>query len=89
MKIVIEGVYANYINNTTRLDGVEPLTIDEFIEWLLIDDQFNDEWSNGCTQELTDGEKAQLYLKKFPFHDPLVPVRRDVLNQLVPKRKLK
>lgn len=55
MATLVETAYYNYLTQVTTT-----ITLEEFTNLLITDDTFNDEWSNGCTRELTFDERYTL-----------------------------
>lgn len=55
MATLVQTAYFNYLTQVTT-----EMTIEQFKELLINDDNFNTEWSNGCTRELTFDERYTL-----------------------------
>ena len=55
MATLVQTAYFNYLTQVTT-----EMTIDEFKGLLISDDNFNAEWSNGCTRDLTFDERYTL-----------------------------
>lgn len=55
MATLVQTAYFNYLTQVTT-----EITIEQFKELLIKDDNFNAEWSNGCTRELTFDERYTL-----------------------------
>lgn len=55
MATLVQTAYFNYLTQVTT-----EMTIEQFKELLITDDNFNTEWSNGCTRDLTFDERYTL-----------------------------
>jgi len=67
----------------------EQYTKEEFIDKLITDDEFHDMWAQNSTTLLNDGERAQIWIKNNPNHDPNTAIPRAKLYEETPDRKIK
>ena len=89
MATQVETSYYNYLTQVTST-----ITLEEFSNLLITDDNFDTEWSNGCTRPLTFDERYVLaenseavrIAKSAKYGDSYI---NTVLNDLnIPKRTL-
>jgi hypothetical protein len=82
-----DGGEVIYIPFTTDLP-----TLDSFIDKVLTDDEFDQEWGDGCTRKLSFEERNELYLKS-DFAKDIYPTDEKGWNDLfdgynIPKRAI-
>lgn len=66
----------------------EVYTKEEFINKLILEDEFHDMWSQNSTKELNDAERVQIWNNNNPNHDTNIPILRIILYDETPKRKI-
>lgn len=76
-------------NEDNKYYHPEPYTKEEFIEKVINDDDFNEEWGKDITRVLSEGERVNIWVKNNPNHPPNTPIRRSKLYEETPKRKIK
>jgi len=109
----LQEAYRNYTetkeiwNDDGTMSAISPIghytgeSIEDFKNKLLTDDEFNEQWNNGCTKELDDDERIDLSTAtnegKKNMHEDIrcyapLSARDEVMSLLdehnVPKRKI-
>jgi hypothetical protein len=89
MATLVQTAYFNYLTQVTT-----EMTIEQFKELLINDDNFNSEWSNGCTREYTFDERYAIAEKINSVRVTKVQKYGEIyvtlaLNELkIPKREI-
>jgi hypothetical protein len=93
--VEFDGSYEHFTNPSFQY-GFRPLTLDEFIDKLLFDDDFYQKWGDNCCEELTEEERYEIWFNNNyetgmeRYFDPNnLPDYDNDYYEPTPKRKLK
>ena len=93
--VEFDGSYEHFTNPSFQY-GFRPLTLDEFIDKLLFDDDFYQKWGDNCCEELTEEERYNIWFNNNyetgmeRYFDPNnLPDYDNDYYEPTPKRKLK
>jgi len=93
--VEFDGSYEHFTNPSFQY-GFRPLTLDEFIDKLLFDDDFYKKWGDNCCEELTEEERYNIWFNNNyetgmeRYFDPNnLPDYDNDYYEPTPKRKLK
>ena len=92
VKLSSSGEWCKIISNDES-NSPEPYAIEEFINLLLVDDEFYSKWGDDCCDELTYEERykywfANNYETGMEYHEGIVPDFDNSYYRPTPKRKL-
>ena len=89
--VEFDGSYEHFTNPSFQY-GFRPLTLDEFIDKLLFDDEFYKKWGDNCCEEISRDERIKMY---YDTYAPGMRMTDDhwmdtkLKTREIPKRKLK